>query len=290
MKQTKILTILIITITVIFSSCNGNPYASTGGATKELAYYLVKDGKIIPSKFGNETYPAISSQDRVEHEQIWKKAMLVIPNDYEKYFNAFRISSDGVDNIMAFVEPGDKQGLADLSTWTLGVDPVDYRIATDMNESLIHEFAHVLSINSNQCDPVKDTGDEKSWIDTWNFVTENYRMYDSVTKKDSYLNNFFQEFWTVIKLKESFAIDKLKTNQEKYNAAMADKYKKNGDDYVTEYAMTNPGEDFAESFVFFVTRDKPVGSDLKDKKIQSFYLVPELVRIRNEIRTALFNL
>ncbi len=54
--------------------------------------------------------------------------------------------------------------------------------------------------------------------------------------------------------------------------------------FVTEYAATHPAEDIAESFIYFVTLDKPEGNLIKDKKIRFFYAYPELIEIRERMR------
>ena len=60
---------------------------------------------------------------------------------------------------------------------------------------------------------------------------------------------------------------------------------------MTEYAATNPSEDFAESFMVFVLKEKPAKSTAdfihKDQKILFFYDFPELVEIRDFIRNNL---
>ena len=56
---------------------------------------------------------------------------------------------------------------------------------------------------------------------------------------------------------------------------------------MTEYAASNPDEDFAESFVAFVLKEKPTKSTTVDQKIRFFYDFPELVEMRDFIRSNL---
>ena len=56
---------------------------------------------------------------------------------------------------------------------------------------------------------------------------------------------------------------------------------------MTEYAATNPSEDFAESFMVFVLKEKPTKSTIADQKILFFYDFPELVEMRDFIRSNL---
>jgi hypothetical protein len=60
-------------------------------------------------------------------------------------------------------------------------------------------------------------------------------------------------------------------------------YTKYPEQFVGEYAATNPEEDIAESWTEFVMRPKPIGTSIADQKVQFFYEYPELVKIRREI-------
>jgi hypothetical protein len=55
-------------------------------------------------------------------------------------------------------------------------------------------------------------------------------------------------------------------------------------DFVTQYAATSPTEDMVESFVQFVTQDKPSGALTKFEKVRFFYQYPELVSLRTQLR------
>jgi hypothetical protein len=56
--------------------------------------------------------------------------------------------------------------------------------------------------------------------------------------------------------------------------------------FVSEYAATNKDEDLVESFVVFVTDDKPTEKGLKYDKIRFFYNYPELIELRSELRAS----
>lgn len=62
-------------------------------------------------------------------------------------------------------------------------------------------------------------------------------------------------------------------------------YTDNEDDFVNDYAATNPEEDFAESFMYFVLYDWPEEDSvyLYDKKILFFTQFPELVELADTI-------
>ena len=60
-------------------------------------------------------------------------------------------------------------------------------------------------------------------------------------------------------------------------------YSKYPDQFVSEYAATNPREDIAESWTEFVMRPKPTDTSTADQKVQFFYEYPELVETRRQI-------
>ncbi len=55
-------------------------------------------------------------------------------------------------------------------------------------------------------------------------------------------------------------------------------------EFVTEYAVTNAQEDMIESFVYFVTTNKPTDTLKKSNKIRFFYEYPELVSLRSSLQ------
>ena len=57
------------------------------------------------------------------------------------------------------------------------------------------------------------------------------------------------------------------------------------DDFVSDYAATNAIEDAAETFMTFVLEDEPTGDSMVARKLEFFWGYPELVAIRERIRT-----
>lgn len=59
-------------------------------------------------------------------------------------------------------------------------------------------------------------------------------------------------------------------------------------DFVTEYAATNPGEDIAESFALFILDPKNEAPQRKaEEKVSFFYKHSDLVSFRDEMRRGL---
>ena len=71
-------------------------------------------------------------------------------------------------------------------------------------------------------------------------------------------------------------------NVEYYNA-LYDFYLTHRDQFVSDYSVTHPTEDIAESFAHFVFNPRPVGNSVRDQKLLFFYEYPELVRLRGDI-------
>lgn len=277
-----------------FLSCAGLPETVyEEDLIEPLAFYSVENGKILPDSCEEEESLVLTEENRNLHLLIWNRSLEIIPDSYEHFIKNFRISSDGVENIMAFVEPAEEGDKTNLSSWTLAIDLVDVlnRMGEvknrDMDETLIHEFGHILSLNSEEVNAlVVDDPDDMSWMEEWDFSTT-YRMNDCVAREKSYLNMFFQQFWGEEQIREWFAIYNDSETEDDYYSALNSLSIKYYTDFVSDYAMTNPEEDFAESFTHFVMKEKPVGDTISHQKIRFFYDFPELLAIRDEIRSVL---
>ena len=95
---------------------------------------------------------------------------------------------------------------------------------------------------------------------------------------NSYLNLFFQKFWADI-YSEYYYWFEFNDDKKKLSELIS-AFRQNYDSrFVTHYSMTHPAEDFAESFTAFVLWD--------EEKIRFFYDFPELVEMRDFIRSNL---
>jgi hypothetical protein len=103
---------------------------------------------------------------------------------------------------------------------------------------------------------------------------------------DSYINVFFNRFWIDL-YDEWLDIDAI-VDDDEYYAALDDLYCAHQDWFVTDYAVTDPGEDIAESFLYFILSAKPDGETIAEAKILFFYEFPELIELRAEIVARLY--
>jgi len=248
-------------------------------------------------------------QDEDLHKQLFDMYVSITPKQILDEVAYFEIATDDYGGLVA-AEVGLGGWDGDLrEKFYLLVDPLDMApgggsIDEQFHKpTMIHENAHILSLSLSQ-----SNGD---WISADVSNTElveivqekaaacapNY--YDDVTgcmNSNSYLNLFFQEFWVDIypSFKWFYEFDDY-DKFESHNNLFLKKYETQ---FVTPYAATNPDEDFAESFTVFVLHEKPIKSTTEfpicmkfnlcaGQKILFFYDFPELVEIRDFIRSNL---
>ena len=93
-----------------------------------------------------------------------------------------------------------------------------------------------------------------------------------VTYSGSYLDDFYQAFWT------DYLDDRL-ASPESFHFFL-----RHEEDFVTDYAATDPSEDIAECFTYFILWGKPAGDAVWKQKLRFFYDYPELVEFRAQVR------
>lgn len=228
----------------------------------------------------------VNGEDDPMDYEIWNLFVKLIPARFREEISQFLIVSDGRDGTMASVEMTDD----DYTKWVLNVDTEDaYPDGVfDKGETtytLIHEFAHVLTLNSKQIDPIF-AYDEAEFEVEKSKCLPNYYVWEGCTKTNSYFNKFYQKFWKNI-YDERMELESI-TDNEAYLIARNEFSAKYEDWFTTGYASENPGEDIADSFTAFVLNQKPKSSLLiKDQKVLFFYDYPELVTLRELIRKGL---
>jgi len=242
-----------------------------------ITKYKVENGKItIDSNYKvPEKYTKYQTNTDVHHT-IWAQAKAIIPDSHEKFFKEYNINTDGPDNNMAHVS----SIYGENKEWEMTMDiedslKADGSFNAELNHTLVHEFAHVMSLNTTQIE----------LSDLTKSQTSRYVISEGVTKENSYLNKFYQAFWVNI-INEWSDIEKMEVGDAK-DDAVTKQYEKYKDRFVSDYAATDPVEDFAETFTNFVKGDKPTGTSIANQKILFFYNYPELVTMRDEIRKAL---
>lgn len=206
----------------------------------------------------NITPNELSKPEANTYEKIWDEVRYILPNSDLKKFDKIFFATDGEYNELASVTPNNAEG----SKWIINIDPVD--VKNDERklfyETILHEYFHYLSLNDNQV------------TYTYDYDMNNYCEEGMASKYKSYINEFYNEFWKEI-------IDDRNIDKENYYF-----YERHKESFVSEYASTDPAEDIAETFAYFVLNDKPSGNSVKDKKIKFFYQYDELVKLKKELQ------
>lgn len=233
------------------------------GTQGEITLYRVSGNDIQKIRDYRVSGQDLAYQNDVaRHQQLWGYTKDIVPNTHRNKMNEFMIYNGSVTGSAGYVV----QTKQDLSTWQMGI-AINY--ADDQNEllyTIIHEFGHILTLNDTQVDASVGSGS-----------CSNYFPGEGCAKTESYINKMHSLYWADVW--EEFQDAQ---NDESSHQAFYVKYQ---DRFVTNYAATNPGEDIAEVFATFVTRnDKPAGNTIAEKKILLMYDYPELVQLRDYIR------
>ncbi len=213
-------------------------------------------------------------------QMIWTYFSTLIPASNRNKITQFGIYA-GDDDTMAYVEPVEE---GDLSSWKMIVNTKELLngggVVNDWKEfnlTMIHEFSHVMTLSDAQIDADK----------TETQCQVQFYTQEGCAMKSSFINLFVKKFWQNKSLSRERRSSGSKINYDEVGEVY---YENNPDDFVTEYAATNPGEDIAETFAYFVYGKKPENMSLgKDAKITFFYEFSSLVTLRSQIRRSLKN-
>ncbi len=211
-------------------------------------YDIRSDGTIAPSWIG--------VQPEEDYSYLWDQMTALLGTAAFEEFTRFQIFSDGAGETMAYIYALD----ADGARWEIGVDPEDAADDAIFVETVLHEYAHYLTLNHRQ---VRYTRHQT--VDTYNEP-------GLVSAKGSYLDDFVQRFWTGY-------LDDCLVSADTYNFSL-----RHYDDFVSGYASTDPSEDISECFAYFVLWDRWEDGGVWKEKLNFFYHYPELVALRTEIR------
>lgn len=219
-------------------------------------------------------------EDRRMHEQIWQYFTDIIPADQRQELIEYNVFTDGQDNLLAAVYQSDTSA----EKWVLQVDIKDATNPQDLTFTLVHEFGHLLTLNPKQVIPsmlIFNNPDDEYAYDAEVNKCPNYFPGEGCSQPDSYINQFFNQFWGKI-YTEWDNLNYIEDDDAYYNA-LDDFYAKYADQFVTDYAVTDPAEDVAETFSYFILQPKPAGTTIAEKKILFFYTFPELVKLRTQM-------
>ncbi|HVN14377.1 MAG TPA: hypothetical protein VMT73_01455 [Anaerolineales bacterium] len=241
--------------------------------------------RVTGNEIGDPYYRAIpvalrsEQRDTVTQQKIWNYFTELIPADQRSMLVEYDVMTDGPENLLAAVTQAYQP-----DEWALEVDIADSKDTYNLTYTLVHEFGHLLTLNANQVTPseaiFKHPKNDSIYAKE-EAACPQYFPGEGCSKLNSYINEFYQGYWTSI-YDEWSAIDQEQDDDDYYKKLEAF-YKKYRSQFVTDYAATSPEEDIAESWSFFILSPKPTGNSIADQKVLFFYNYPELVQLRATI-------
>ena len=190
----------------------------------------------------------------------------------EDFVSFFALIEDNESDLVAFVSESPL-----TEKWILVVNIEEFDVEADWNDAvntLVHEFAHILSFNDDQVP------------DVFYGICPTWYVAEGCPSPRSYYQKFLDAFWTI---EDRLLIEDYVTlEEEEQFEVLYDWYLERPGQFVTEYAATSPGEDFAESFTFFILeKELEEDGELIQQKISFFEQFPELqvmkVTINNQL-------
>lgn len=250
--------------------------------TALASYPLTASGELGEARYHSVPADLEDAQaDEEVHLAIWDLARPVFASHLD-WMDLFVVFTDGADNTLAQVFTVNN----DPTRWALAFDHED-ALDTDGTVggdavvfTLVHEFAHVLSLNADQItfDPDLDSEDQDA-VAAAAADCETHYLDEGCPLPDAYIQRFHETFWTDLADYEA-EVDAL--DEDASEEVIAAKYAEEPERFVSEYAATNVAEDFAESFAYFVF-EGPNGDLERDEKVRFFEQFPEVVQIRDDI-------
>jgi hypothetical protein len=218
--------------------------------------------------------------DRSSQLQIWDYFTAIIPADQRERLDYYIVATDGRGGVLASVEQF--SGLR--NTWALVVDPADAGKPRDLTATLLHEFGHMLTLNSSQVYPdeaVLENPNDPHLYEQQAASCPQYFARVGCSQQDSYINKFFQQFWT--KLYPEWSKVNAARNKKNYLPLLARFYSNHHTQFITPYSATSPEEDMAETWAYFILNPRPADDSTAHRKVLFYYDYPELVDLRTEI-------
>ena len=256
----------------IIDLLNAYPEVTMEAENELYAQYQVKNEMLTEVKapkdeMGSPLELAESTaEDKKHFRLLWDYVLKLMPDSATDYVDTFEVGSDGKDGTLAYVYPTNETG----KKFVLNLDYKDMVSESgvfnkvDLDETIVHEFGHIITLNHTQLTGVSNG---------------TYETQEGILTENSYMNKFYAEFW------KGKTEKYLLSNEDGYRQYDVEKlYTDHEAWFVSDYAATNVEEDIAESFRVFVLEDKASGNGIKDQKVNFFYQFPELVTMRDEIR------
>lgn len=170
----------------------------------------------------------------------------------------FRVGDSDTSDTLAYVYQDTNPQFFTLAVNLATADDEQLMVAT-----LVHEYAHVFSFGPTEFERKVESCDT-------------FETIEGCALADSYLYAFYEAFW---------ADYTDRPDLENVDPDIAwEFYLAHEEDFVSDYAATNLGEDFAESFMTFVIEEEWSPDTPTGAKLEFFTQYPELVELREQMR------
>lgn len=270
----------LIFVTLLFSNClTLNGQLEEDADLETLGKWTVTGNKLTEVRKQTVENNSLYVENIATY---WKQIYEVLPKEMmDKYVKELELITDGKEETLAGVKATDESN----THWNFGIDPADLpkgKITAnqDFMHTLIHEFGHVLTLNNTQIEPSEAD---------YQVGEDRYLTMEGLAFKESYINQFVQEFWYKEDRIEIWDEIQNIQNERKRIDRITLFYLNNKNAFFTAYAAESPEEDIAESWTFFILKDRPHNDKTElHKKLLFFYRFEELVAMRSEILATKF--
>lgn len=221
-----------------------------------IVYSVNNDGSTTP-----ELHPADAQLLDIVKSLAPSETVFKSIKNFEVYFSE-------EDGVLASVASEDDTN----SEWTYSIN---YTAVTEFSElipTIVHEFAHILALQDSQTTTEFEIEDART-------SCENFLVAEGCLNEDSYLQAFYKKFW-----KDTMAAE---ADGDRSEQQAAEFFEEHSSEFVSEYATTNAVEDFAESFMTYVTSDYSDESGVKKQKVDFFADFESLKKYRAEVLGAI---
>ncbi len=247
-----------------------------------LVTYPINGDQLGSPSYSDLVPPSLSGlqHDTQAQVNIWDYFAAIIPADQRAELSYYVVASDGRGGMLASVE----QFSGQADAWAMVVDPADAGKPRDLTFTLLHEFGHLLTLNSTQVQPdqavLQNPGDVT--VSAHEAAScPRYFASGGCSLPNSYINQFYDQFWSRIYGQWS-TVNEAK-DLPNYMLLLARFYHDHANQFITPYASTSPEEDMAETWSYFVLNPKPAADSIAHEKVLFFYGYPELVSLREQI-------
>jgi|GEM_PF-874755 len=249
------------------------------GRFEIMAYYEPENGVIVKKELKGLRTPTITAAQEKKYKNLVNMQTLLLDVIYPKYFKGFFIFSDGEKGLLAYASDfqNNKRGY-------LGIDEKDFgaEISNDFEKtrfyhSVVNELSRVILLANSQIDYTK--GYTVSDID-------DFETIKNLSKKDSYLLQFYSRFWNDIMYQD----DKLSNSSDTKENANKYFFLRHKSQFLSEYVSQDPFRDIIESMTRFLLEKKPTENQIKYDKIRFFYEFSEIFDIAQRIQLNIKNL